>query len=70
MTERHYEILYEGAVYLLSEMLGKQVGEVAHTHDGVRYRDIDGRPATDDALFELAWGRETADHIRDHRPAR
>jgi hypothetical protein len=62
--QQHYESFYKSAVWCLKDLQGIPVGEEQKTHDGVRFREIDGKSATDDAIFELAWGRETADHVR------
>ena len=63
MTPQHYEKLCEVAVWAL-KVSGRQIGEPQLTHDGLRYRDLDGLPATDDMLFTLAWGGQTAQYIR------
>ena len=61
---QHYEDFYQSTVFCLERIRGKVVGSEQKSHDGVRFRLVDGVPATDDAIFELAWGRETADHVR------
>lgn len=62
--QQHYEDFYRSAVWCLQELRGLKVGDELKAQGGVRYREIDGNPATDDAIFEMAWGRETADHVR------
>ena len=63
MTKQHYEDFYKSALWCLSELRGQRV-ESELSKDGIRYVHVDGIPRTDDQVFELAWGRETAEHIK------
>ena len=63
MPQNPYEDLYRSAIYSLGTIRGGRVVREI-TRDGIRHISVDGVPMTDDQLFELAWGREMADHIR------
>jgi hypothetical protein len=63
MTKEHYEDFYKAAKWSLATLRGLRVDQEI-TKDGIRYVHVNGKPATDEKLFELAWGPETAEHIR------
>jgi hypothetical protein len=63
MNQKDYDDFYESAVWCLEKLRGHKVGEAKQASDGIRYRHVDGLAATDEKVFELAWGKEVANHV-------
>jgi hypothetical protein len=67
MTPDDYEVRYREALADLKQR-GKKVGYPYETHDRVRTVRVDGFPCSDEVVFAVAWGKETArDIMTQHR---
>jgi hypothetical protein len=60
MTQREYERLYAEALELLRTRIAYEGPEI---YGGTRLLFVDGSPCDDEAVFEMAWGAETAQEI-------
>jgi hypothetical protein len=64
-SEKDYDDCYQSAIWCITKLRGHGVDGKEKTSQGcVRYRSVDGLPATDETIFELAWGKDAAVHIR------
>ena len=64
MTDAAYEEQYAEALEIVKgKLVDKTIGEPRHTSAGTRFVFIDGKTYSDEKVFTMAWGKETARKI-------